>query len=117
LVTKSSAEAELVSQSDSVSYAVHTVNFVKAQGYDIDSGIIHQDNEAAIRLATNGRSNSDRTRHIKIRYFFLKQYLDSGELQLVYCPTDKMIADILTKSVQGELFEKLRDLLLGYELP
>jgi hypothetical protein len=117
LVVKSSAEAELVTQSDSVSYGFRILNFVKAQGYDIEQGIIHQDNQAAIRLAENGRSTSNKTRHIKIRYFFLKQFLDTGELQVVYCPTDVMVADVLTKPLQGEHFAKGRGYLLGYVSP
>ena len=117
VVARSSAEAEVITQSDSVGYGVHTLNFLKAQGYGILTGTIYQDNQAAIRMGEAGKSNSDRTRHIKIRYFFVKQYLDSGELVLVYCPTDKMIADILTKPLQGELFIKLRDLLLGHVVP
>ena len=117
LVTKSSAEAELVAQSDSLGYGFRILNFAKAQGYCIEQGIIHQDNQAAIRLAETGRSTSPRTRHIKIRYFFLKQFLDSGELQVVFCPTDKMIADILTKPLQGECFAKGRDFVLGYASP
>jgi hypothetical protein len=117
LVTKSSAEAELVAQSDSLGYGFRILNFVKAQGYCIEQGIIHQDNQAAIRLAETGRSTSPRTRHIKIRYFFLKQFLDSGELQVVFCPTDKMIADILTKPLQGECFAKGGDFVLGYASP
>ena len=36
-------------------------------------------------------------------------------MTIEYCPTLDMIADILTKPLQGSLFEKLRDLLLGYE--
>lgn len=117
LVTKSSAEAELVAQSDSLGYGFRILNFVKAQGYCIEQGIIHQDNQAAIRLAETGRSTSSRTRHIKIRYFFLKQFLDSQELQVVFCPTDKMVADILTKPLQGECFAKGRDFILGYASP
>lgn len=75
---------------------------------------MYQDNQSTMRLAENGRSNSDRTKHIKLRYFFIKQYLDSGEFVLEYCPTEDMIADILTKPLHGETFKRLRGLLLGY---
>jgi len=63
---------------------------------------MHQDNTSTIRLAKNGRSMSDRTKHIKLRYFFIKQYIDSGEFEVVYCPTDLQVADILTKPLQVE---------------
>ena len=68
---------------------------------------------STMNLAMNGRSNSDRTKHIKLRYFFIKQFIDSGEFELEYCPTDMMIADILTKPLQGATLKRLRDLLLG----
>ena len=66
-------------------------------------------------MANNGRSFSDKTRHIKIHHYFVKQYLDNGEFTLNYCPTAEMIADILTKPLQGSQFIKLRNRLLGYE--
>ena len=78
------------------------------------NAVLHQDNTSTISLAENGRSNSDRTKHIGIRYFFVKQYVENGTMKIQHCPTLQMIADILTKPLQGELFRRLRDLLLGY---
>ena len=113
IVTKSSTEAELVTLSDATSLAAYQLQFLESIGYKFAPAIMYQDNMSTMRLAENGRSNSDRTKHIKLRYFFIKQYLDSGEFELVHCPTDMMIADILTKPLQGETFKRLRDLLLG----
>ena len=59
----------------------------------------------------NGRSNSERTCHVDIRYFFLH------DIDIVYLPTTDMIADILTKPLQGELFKKLRKELLNTTSP
>jgi hypothetical protein len=67
-----------------------------------------------LNLAQNGMSNSEKTRHISIRYFFVTDRIKSGEIKLQHMGTEDMIADILTKPLQGELFKKLRDLLLGY---
>ena len=113
IVCKSSTEAELVTLSDSVSLASYQLNFLWSLGYYLKPGVFFQDNISTMRLAENGRSNSDRTKHIKIRYFFIKQFLDSGEFEMVHCPTDLMVADILTKPLQGEAFKRLRDYLLG----
>ena len=82
-----------------------------------DEVIIYEDNEAAIHLVRNGRSTSDRTKHIALRHFFVKQFLDDGTFTLVHCPTENMIADILTKPLQGPQFFKLRALILGHALP
>jgi hypothetical protein len=113
IVTKSSTEAELVTLSDAVSLAAHNIEFLKGQGYSVNA-VLQQDNTSTISLAENGRSNSDRTKHIGIRYFFVKQYIENGTMKIQHCPTLQMIADILTKPLQGELFRRLRDLLLGY---
>jgi len=113
IVTKSSTEAELVTLSDAVSLAAYNIEFLKGQGYNV-SATLYQDNTSTICLAKNGRSNSDRTKHIGIRYYFVKQYLEDGTMKVEHCPTLEMVADILTKPLQGELFRKLRDLLLGY---
>ena len=47
------------------------------------------------------------------RYFFTKDRVGSGELLIMYCPTDEMIADFFTKPLQGKKFFKFRDLTLG----
>jgi len=117
LVSKSSSESELMQLSDTTSLAARERDFaIEQQHIDpSEKGILLEDNKSAIHMANNGKSISNRTRHIKVRYFFVKQYLDNGEFRLEHCPTKEMIADILTKPLQGELFIQLRDLLLGYE--
>ena len=67
-----------------------------------DFCILREDNSATIHLLLNGRSTSDRTKHIELRHFFVKQYLDNGTFELVHCPTEDMIADSLTIPLQGE---------------
>ena len=113
--TKSACESEYISMSDNVTNAIFMRNFLIAQGYDEHPAVIMQDNEAAIKLAENGFSSAMRTRHINIRYFFVKDRIAKGEIEVKYCPTKLMIADCLTKPVQGQLFLELRDLLLGYK--
>jgi hypothetical protein len=53
------------------------------------------------------------TKHINVRYFFCTDRIKKGELSVEYCPTLDMIADYFTKSLQGSLFRKLRDLVMG----
>ena len=116
-VSISSSESELMQLTGTTSLAVRERNFAIEQQH-IDSneqGLLLEDNKSSIHMANNGKSISNRTRHIKVKYFFVKQFLDSGEFRLEHCPTKEMIADILTKPLQGELFLELRDLLLGYE--
>jgi hypothetical protein len=73
----------------------------------------HQDNISAMTMASKGKHIGETTRHINIRYFFIKHYLESKEVVLEYLPTESMIADIMTKPLQGALFKSLRAKLLN----
>ena len=71
--TKSSTEAEVVGASDFISHTMWTSWFLKEQGYVMKSNIFYQDNQSAILLEKNGRNScGDKSRHINIRYFFIK---------------------------------------------
>ena len=108
LVAKSSTESELIGLSDQLSQIIWTKNFLEAQGYKTGPAIIEQDNKSTITLAEKGRSTSNRTRHVSIRYFFVKDRIDSGEVKVVYTSTEDMVADFFSKPLQGYLFEKHR---------
>ena len=114
LNTKSSTEAELIGMSDSVPYSLWTVYFLRSQGFDIASNILFQDNESTIKLEKNGRRSAGiKSRHINIRYFWVKDCCDRNEIDIVYCPTYKILGHFFTKPLQGELFRLFRDILLG----
>jgi hypothetical protein len=115
LMTKSSTEAELVGLSDQLPQVIWTRNFLEAQGYTVGPARIFQDNQSTIALVAKGRSTSARTRHIAIRYFFIKDRVESGEVVVEYKATGEMRADILTKPLQGELFRRMRAELMGLE--
>jgi hypothetical protein len=115
IVTKSSTEAELVGLSDSLGQALWLRNFLIAQGYDVQLPVhACQDNLSTIALTAKGKSTSDRTRHIGIRFFWIKDLIDRKEVSLQHISTHDMMADILTKPLQGIQFVRLRDLILGY---
>ena len=103
----------LVSLSDATSLAAYKLQFMMSLGFKLGPAQLYQDNTSTIRMAQNGKSCSDRTKHIKLRYFYIKQYLGSGEFKVTHCPTEIMAADILTKPLQGKLFREMRDRLLG----
>jgi hypothetical protein len=113
LNTKSSTEAELVGVADILSQVLWTRYFLEAQGYGTNS-VLHQDNQASIRMEENGKASSGRrTRHINIRYFFIADRVAKKEVSIIYCPTKLMVADYFTKPLQGALFYKFRDQILG----
>ena len=104
--TRSSTETELISLHDKLPDVIWTRYFVECQGYEIEENVIFQDNMSALSLEKNGRIlSSKRTKHIKAKFFLIKDYYEAGEIDVRYCPTDVMWADVLTKPLQGQSSE------------
>jgi hypothetical protein len=53
-------------------------------------------------------SSGKKTKHIKAKFFFIKDRVDDGEIKVVDCPTEEMWADIMTKPLQGTAFRLMR---------
>ena len=114
LNTRSSTEAELVGVDDMMAQVLWTRYFMLEQGYELNDNIIYQDNQSAIKLENNGRhSSGKRTRHLKIRFFFVTDRIGAKEINIEYCPTELLIADFFTKPLQGAQFRKLRNAILN----
>ena len=106
--TKSSTEAELVGISEYIPYNLWLLHFLDAQGYGIKDNVVYQDNQSTIHMAKNGRdSTTGNSRHINIRYFFVKDRIDKGEMRVDYLPTNVMLADYFTKPLMGKRFMDL----------
>lgn len=114
IVTKSSTEAELVALSDSANQSLHIRNFVLAQGHSCGPVTIYQDNMSCMALIDRGRSTAERTRHIAIRYFWVKERVDTGEARVQHLGTKKMYANLLTKPLQGAQFQGERKGITGW---
>ena len=90
-----------------------TRNFPIHQEYEVGPALIYQDNISTIQLVKNGRSNSERTRQIDNKFFFLHDRIKSDHIIVTYKSTKEMIADLLTKPLLGKLFQELRDKVLN----
>jgi hypothetical protein len=118
LNTCSLTESELVGVDNPMSLIVWSRNFLKTQRYAVVNNILHQDNRSAILLEQNGKMSSGKhTKHIAICYFFVTDRIRAGKISPKWCPTGEMIADFLTKPLQGAMFWKFRDLLMGVVVP
>ena len=75
-----------------------------------------QDNTSALKMEKNGRNScTGNSRHINVRYFFVKDRYDMGEIELRYYPTELMLVDFFTKPLQGALFLKSREVIMGWK--
>ena len=90
--------------------------FLYAQSIEQEEGIFYQDNMSTIKFAKNGRNlRGSKSKHIHNRYFWIKDCFDSDNIQVIHCPTAAMLADFLTKPLQGALFRKLQDVIMGHK--
>jgi len=116
IVARSSTEAELIGVHDVMPQMLWTLRFLEGQGSKVNGTILYQDNMSAMLLEKNGRaSSSKRTRHILLRYYFVKEHVDSGTVEIKHCPTKEMWGDYFTKPTQGSLFYKLRDDIMNID--
>jgi len=68
-----------------------------------------------MKLEVNGKWSSDkRTRHLKIKYFYVTDLIKRNEIELKYCPTEKMIADYMTKPLVGSKFKHFRKEIMNF---
>lgn len=106
-VALSTAEAEYVALSQAAQECTWLTRLLSDLGMDVTPTVILEDNQGAIAIAKNPVDHS-RTKHIDIRYHYIRECVQNGQIQLQYCPTDDMRADILTKPLPKQKFEYLR---------
>ena len=75
-----------------------------------DAILINEDNQGAIDLTTNSKNHA-RTKHIDIKYHFIKEKVRDNEINVKFCPSEQMLADIFTKPLGTNLFNKFAKLL------
>lgn len=99
LVTLSTTEAEYVALTHTSKEAIWLRSFIKELFGDPEQPLpLRSDNQSAIALAKDDRFHA-RTKHIDIRFHFIRYAIAEGKISLSYCPTEDMTADILTKAL------------------
>ena len=61
----------------------------------------------------NNAMTTDKSKHIDIRYHFVREHVQSGAIRLEYCPSEKMLADVLTKALPSPRHKLLSSTLMG----
>ena len=114
LNTRSSTETEIVSVDQMMPEVLHSLRFLRAQGYDVKHAKVYQDNKSAQLLEINGRfSSTKRTKHIDAKFFFVKDQVDKGDISIENCPAEVMWADGNSKALQGKAFRIQRSEMMN----
>ena len=111
VVTLSTTEAEFIAAASCACQGVWLRRILEKLGHDqSQSTVIYCDNSSAIKLSRNPVLHG-RSKHIDVRFHFLRELTRDGVVELVHCNTQEQVADIMTKPLKLEAFVKLRDKL------
>jgi hypothetical protein len=104
-VTLSSSEAEFVSLSEAAKEIKFVVQILESMGIVVEIPIIVRvDNVGAIFMSENA-STSSRTRHVDIRYHFVREYVEEGFIRIIFVRSEENLADGFTKNVTGDIYD------------
>ena len=112
----STAEAGYMAACTATQEAVHLRLLLTELGMPPECTVIFEDNQPCIHIATNAVT-STRSKHIDIRFHFVRERIQNGEVILQYLPTDEMIADALTKNLDRVKLVKFRKAMMGSATP
>ena len=111
IVTLSSTEAEYVAQTHVAKEALWLCSFIgEIRGARRESMSINCDNQGAITLSKDNKFHAQ-TKHINIRYHFIREAVEDRKIQVEYIPTDDNVADIFTKPLAKMKFCHFIELL------
>jgi hypothetical protein len=117
-IHRSSTEAEISGVNELASELLWVIDLCIELGYSQEDVNIMQDNQSCITLLQKERRNfQSHSRHIRVKWaFYVQEYLKKS-FHLTYCPTNLMLADILTKNLSGHLFRQHVERLFCCTLP
>ena len=105
-VTLSSSEAELVALSECVKDVKFVMKILEDLGIKVSCPVtVRVDNVGAIFLAENA-TTSQRTRHIDIRYKWVSEFIENGEIEVIFVKTLENDADIFTKNMSSSVNDR-----------
>ncbi len=101
IIVDSSCSAEYVAASVACKQAIYAENLIGFLGFSCRKPYtMYTDSTACLHIATNPTKLGN-VRHIQIRYHLVRCYVTLGSIQMLYCITEEMVADLLTKIVSG----------------
>lgn len=111
IVAMSSTEAEYIAAAECCKEVLYLKSLIQELTQKPVRVNLNIDNQSAITLIKSGVVNR-RSKHIDVRYHFIHERVLSGEINIKYCPTNRQIADCLTKPLSKVKFETLRDMIV-----
>jgi hypothetical protein len=112
-VALSTCEAELYAESAAIQEVLWLRGLLKELGLQSHVGSeVFGDNQSAIAVTKNG-IKGERTKHVDVKYHFVTETVERGDVRLKWIPTAEQQADIFTKALAQPIFEQLRSQLMA----
>jgi hypothetical protein len=112
---KSAAEAEMIAISTAGTMIQWGVQFLEHQGYRHKPATVWEDNQATLDNLDRGNCSGANSRHYDVRYFYLTDLARRGIIRYEHLPSEDMTADLLTKGVSNDIFQKLAHKIMTSE--
>ena len=112
--TRSSTESELVALDECILHLLWMRQIIEFLGYPQHPAFAYQDNKSTIVVCETGQSKNGKLKHMAVRYYFIHGQIEQNIVKIKYCKTSDMIADSLTKPLNGQSFIRLRNNILNY---
>ena len=113
IVATSSTYAEYIALCSSAQECMYLREVMTDMGIEVSSPtVVHEDNQGSIFLAKNPAFHK-RSKHIEVRFHYVRECVSRNRLEIQYCPTEDMVADIFTKQLPVPAFCKHRKVILG----
>ncbi|KAG5900545.1 hypothetical protein JTB14_022852 [Gonioctena quinquepunctata] len=96
--------------SEACQEAMWLKQLLKDFGEEVIEIKMFEDNQSCIKMLDSERIN-DRTKHIDTKYNYAKEMKKKNEIFFEYCPTNEMVADILTKPLEVNKIRKFREMM------
>jgi len=113
VVGLSTCESELYAQAAAVQEVLWILGLCRELGLQVRTGsTVHCDNQSTIAVCKNGIKNGERTKHIDIKYHFITETMDRGEIKMQWVQSSEQEADIFTKALAAPVFLHLRAKLM-----
>ena len=105
---------ELIAADQVLRLVLLTPLFMKEQGIEVCSNVLHQENKSVILLEENGKhSSGKRTCELNIQYFMVTDQVERGNLSITHCPMDDMVGDFMSKCLTDAKFMKFFNKIMG----
>jgi hypothetical protein len=112
VVSLSTCEAELYAEAAAVQEVLWLRGLLSELGLaPQEPSVLYGDNQSTVKVSENG-VRSERTKHVDIKYHFVTDVLERGDVKLQWIPTDRQQADILTKALAPPLHAALRETIM-----